>query len=299
MALRVVIASTLIFLSGAFFAYAQTAPDAILVSVSCAPDVPVAGNGTFASKRGDAVSFTCTLTNKGAAKAVVLLSGVRTEENAADPDSVTSVAFPVEVAPQDSTEAVIPFIPPFKNGTYRYEITLADATSGEPFGPLLSFSSTLDAPSVRIVNALLDKEMYTIGDPVSLALTVATTSRGDKGEVAESFFFDVVVKGEGGEACKYAVSNRQVTRTEEPVSFSLSALSGGCSAAAVGIILHTKDGFPQDSRDVPVFVRAADSVITGLAIVRFVLSLFAVLALAALAWALRMEQLRRTKEPVL
>ena len=288
------IASASLLFLGAFSpVYAQTASAGVVLT-SCTPNFSIHKDGTFVTKKGDVVVFSCVLKNDGVASTTVLLSGTRTEDTAAGA-TPSAVSLAVSVPSRETVTAEIPFLTLLENGTYRYAITLETLPDGTPFGPTLDFTSTLDAPTIRIVDAVLDKSAYAPGDTVSLLVTVATSSPGTADKTATPFFLDGILKGKGGETCSYVVSDMQITSDTTRVFFQVPAASSGtCSSAALGVVLKDKGGYPQDSRDIPLTVSAPSILMGGSASALLVL-----VVLIVLAWVLRVVYLRRAKNTVL
>lgn len=276
---------------------AQTvSPDVVLAS--CTPNSSLGTDNTFSAASGDIVVFTCILENKENTKTTVFISGERVRENVSSrPTATTSVASAVEIPQNGTAEATIPFIALFENGTYHYTITLKDISDGKPFGAPLVFSSTLGSETASISDAVLDKESYTSEDTVSLMVTIATSSPGTKSkEDPTPFVLDVIVKDENGNACITVASNSPITRPVQSVSFSIATIPENCQVPALGVTVKIQDGAQQDSRDVPLTVSGkgvessvADNSVTS----RFILALLVIGALVGLAWALRVQRLRR------
>ncbi|GEM_PF-3695903 len=243
------IATALALLLGASFAYAQTAAVEL---VSCAPSVAVGNNNTFSTKRGDIVTFSCLVQNKGNTQETVLLAGARSKEGGTNPALDTSVAIALDMPQGGEKKIDVPFLALFENGTYRYELVLKNLADGAPMGHSISYSGVLDGAVAKIKSAAFDRASYTEGQPMTLALS--TTLPSDVSTTP--FFLDVVAKDKKGGVCAYGITNKPITVAEESDTF---ALPGGtvCETAAIGVIVKGSDGFPTDTRDIPITMRSS------------------------------------------
>jgi len=240
--------SAVVFLSAIFVTTPiASADESSLVLKSCKPDKSVT-DSAFALKRGESVTFKCTVLNTGSDVVSVLVAGLRINESKVeDKTSVTSV-YLENIPAGQSVDMELPFIASFENGSYRYDISLQapgrDGKQGEIIGIPLSFTGKLDAPTVKVVNAKLDKDSYKEGDDAVLSLEL-TPIQG----ATDQFSINIATKGKDGSVCAYVSVMNPVGLEQYPFRFSSGKAS--CDVVTVVVSVNDMTGYPVDTRVIP------------------------------------------------
>lgn len=211
---------------------------------SCISGVDASADGTLLLKRGEAISFSCTLANTGTTTLAASVSArVEGESRTA------SISSPVELKEGETVASLE--IPPFtENGTYAFTLFLAGRT-GEPLDKPVTYSGVLDSGIARITDAKISGGPFIPGETAAITLTISS----DPGTLPEGgeLSLGMLALGSDGGLCAAFVLP-EVSGSLHTETFIVPENKSDCVISAVRITLRSKDGFVEDRREIPFTV---------------------------------------------
>lgn len=222
--------------------------------LSCLPDFApfVKDANALALPNNAPITFTCTVKSSTASSvALSLIWEVKKIANTGAQTLTLSTAIATSSVPKMNTlpggsvKVPVQFPLQFTEGTYAFSFSLQSLATGKSVGNTVSYAGTVGKPPEgKILSASLDKSAYVGGEPISLTLSVSSST--------SMLLFDVTVRNNSQQDCIVLAKN-QLIRKVDTYTFVLP--TGGCgNATAMRVTLKTQNGTVADTKDLAMSI---------------------------------------------
>jgi hypothetical protein len=216
--------------------------------LSCSSE-KLAGQGTeFSFSPAEKIVFKCQVKNPGTSPVSVFLTNKIVPDGAKDEAFSSVSGYVGEVAPGTTVAFDMTFLSPVLPGKYRYDVSLAllddSGMLSKVSGQALSYTGSLGVSDVKIVSADFDKDIYQWGEQGTLKAVVS------KADPTMKFSMDAF--GADGNACANLANSFLVMQAANEYRFSLPEKKPACDIKTIKVSLLSKEGFPLESKTMPV-----------------------------------------------